>query len=266
MSDPVPAIAEVAASGETAAIFADIRHVLGVAVVNLIWRHLATIPGALPAAWGMLRPLYADGTITAEATALHRDIALPALPGFPAEALALVGVGAAELAPLRSILAAYDRTNAMALVALSALAQRLSANPAVGQTSIRHHAGDQAANAEQIPLPPLPAMAELAPDVASLVSRLNGLGTRRATPILASMYRHLAHWPGYLALAWMLVAPLNADGTLDQLIAAALANAQARAVGLAAGLVIPTPIEAPLSTAIVPRSSHSLATSSPRWL
>ena len=51
MSDPVPAITEAAATGETAAIFADIRQVLGVDVVNLIWRHLATMDGALPWAW-----------------------------------------------------------------------------------------------------------------------------------------------------------------------------------------------------------------------
>jgi len=51
MSDPVPAITEAGATGEIAAIFADIRHVLGVEVVNLIWRHLATLPGALPWAW-----------------------------------------------------------------------------------------------------------------------------------------------------------------------------------------------------------------------
>jgi hypothetical protein len=63
MSDPVPAIAEASATGAVAEIFADIRTVLGVEVVNLIWRHLVTIPDALPWAWGMLRPLYADGTI-----------------------------------------------------------------------------------------------------------------------------------------------------------------------------------------------------------
>jgi hypothetical protein len=56
MSDPVPAIAEAAATGETAEIFADIRRVLGVEVVNLIWRHLATFPDALPWAWRSLRP------------------------------------------------------------------------------------------------------------------------------------------------------------------------------------------------------------------
>ena len=48
MSDPVPAITEAAATGGTAAIFADIRQVLSVDVVNLIWRHLATMDGALP--------------------------------------------------------------------------------------------------------------------------------------------------------------------------------------------------------------------------
>ena len=49
--NPVPAVTEAAAIGDIAEIFADIRRVLGVGVVNLIWRHLATIPGALPWAW-----------------------------------------------------------------------------------------------------------------------------------------------------------------------------------------------------------------------
>ena len=44
MSDPVAAVTEAEASGETAEIFADIRAVYGVSVVNLIWRHLATFP------------------------------------------------------------------------------------------------------------------------------------------------------------------------------------------------------------------------------
>ena len=77
MSDPVPAITEAAATGEIAAIFADIRRVLGVDVVNLIWRHLATIPGALPWSWRTLRPLYADGTIAGDAAALRGDLLFP---------------------------------------------------------------------------------------------------------------------------------------------------------------------------------------------
>jgi len=53
-SDPVAAIGEKAAIGETAEIFADIRSTLDVEVVNLIWRHLATFPGALQWVWASL--------------------------------------------------------------------------------------------------------------------------------------------------------------------------------------------------------------------
>ncbi|HEY3891917.1 MAG TPA: hypothetical protein VGM00_08165 [Bradyrhizobium sp.] len=63
---------EASAIGAVAKIFADIRRMLGVEVVNLIWRHLATIPDAPPWARAVLRPLYADGTIAAEALALRR--------------------------------------------------------------------------------------------------------------------------------------------------------------------------------------------------
>jgi hypothetical protein len=35
---------------------------------------------------------------------------------------------------------------------------------------------------------------------AELVLAINGLGAMDREPILASMYRHLAHWPAYLAL------------------------------------------------------------------
>src|SRR5260370_37121737 len=101
MSDPVPAITEAAATGEIAAIFADIRLVLGVDVVNLIWRHLATIPGALRWSWRALRPLYADGTIAEAAAARDGDRALPRLPPFPAPDLAAPGLVAHEVAHVR---------------------------------------------------------------------------------------------------------------------------------------------------------------------
>jgi hypothetical protein len=125
MSDPVPAITEADADGEVAAIFADIRRVLGVGVVNLIWRHLATHPGALPWVWGTLRPLYVDGSIGVEAAALHGALAFPELLPLPAQVLAAAGLSDLDIEAIRNVLAAYDRTNAMALIALSAALSRL---------------------------------------------------------------------------------------------------------------------------------------------
>src|SRR5260370_33638887 len=92
MSDPVPAVTEASATGHIADIFTDIRHVYHVGVVNLIWRHLATFPGALPWVWESVRPLYVDGTIEREAAALRASIALPDLPVFRAAALASAGL------------------------------------------------------------------------------------------------------------------------------------------------------------------------------
>jgi hypothetical protein len=55
--DPVPSVTESDASGRTRQIFAEIRETLNVDVVNLVWRHLATMPGALEWVWESLKPL-----------------------------------------------------------------------------------------------------------------------------------------------------------------------------------------------------------------
>nr|NKB46120.1 hypothetical protein [Alphaproteobacteria bacterium] len=58
---PLPEIKEGDAVGETAALYDDIRAVIGVPMVNLIFRHMATVPGCLLWAWGTVRPPYISG-------------------------------------------------------------------------------------------------------------------------------------------------------------------------------------------------------------
>ena len=238
VSDPVPAITEAAATGETAAIFADIRQVLGVDVVNLIWRHLATIDGALPWAWGTLRPLYADGSVISEATALHEALALPPMPAIPAEVFAGLGLRADDLAAIRGVLAAYDHTNAMAAVALTALRARLD-----GRTPHDSAAAEPApvAATARIGLPKLLDLTDMQAGTAALVTALNGFGTRRPGAVLASMYRHLAHWPSYLSFAWLLLAPLDSDGRLATAIEQAQRAASVRADRLLVRLAASSP-------------------------
>jgi hypothetical protein len=85
--------------------------------------------------------------------------------------------------------------------------------------------------------------------VANLVLTLNRFGTRRENPVLASMYRYLAYWPGYLALNWALITPLDADGSLEAAIEDALAKARTQAARLAAQLHAP-PIDPTTAGAI----------------
>ncbi len=241
MEDPVPAIAEAEAKGETAAIFADIRAVLGVGVVNLIWRHLATVEGALPWAWAVVRPAYADGSLAAVAA----RITAPAAAPLPPEVLAAAGLDDAALDAVRGVMAAYARTNPLALVALSALALRLEGAPV---TPIPIAAAPIAA--ATLPLPPLPR--DLAPATVALILRLNALGATRADAVLATMYRHLAHWPPALALAWTVLAPRAADGSLEGGILACRRDARAAAAGL------PLPDPPPLAAAARPAVAEAL--------
>lgn len=226
--DPVPAIPEAEATGEVAEIFADIRAVFGVGVVNLVWRHLAVFPGGLQWAWGSLRPLYVAGHMPAAAARLRARLVLPALPEIPREALQCAGVSEADLAQIHAVLAAYDRTNPMALVALTLLQESVKPGFAPGAPP----ALESVPAAEAVPLPPLPDLADLPPATAALVLRLNAIGVGEAT-ILASMYRHLGPWPGYLALAWAMLAPLDARAIIAQ------ARAAAREEALALGGLLP---------------------------
>jgi hypothetical protein len=239
MNDPIPAVAEAEAIGEIADIFADIRNVYRVGVVNLVWRHLATFPGALPWVWESVRPVYVDGTIEQKAAALRASIGLTEVPAFPATALSGAGLSKQDLEQIQAILAAYNRTNAMALIALSAVRCKI-AGIAVEIVGAVAPSGQSLVQLQhEIRLPPLLDLAELSPETAELVLKMNRLGARHDASILASMYRHLAHWPAYLALAWTIIAPLDADNRLDRAIKNARARAHASACAIVARLHTP---------------------------
>ena len=239
--DPVPAITEAAAKGETALIFADLRATLGVGVVNLIWRHIATFPGALPWAWATVKPVYVSGGVAMEAQRLKSGLSMPALPAWPGSVLRSAGVDATGEASIRRILASYNRSNAMNLVALSALVRCIDGAPA--DTNTDPPSPDQEKSIDGA-LPKLLTLDEVAADTADLVRRINLLGDRDQGRILASMYRHLAHWPGFLALSYAHLAPLAADGRLASLIAQAIALGNSAGARLQAGIANPPPPDA----------------------
>jgi len=239
--DPVPAIAEAAASGETATIFADLRATLGVNVVNLIWRHIATFPGALPWAWATVKPIYVSGRVGAEAHGIKAGMAIPELPGWPRSLLHCAGIDEAGEASIRRILASYNRSNALNLAALSALVRRIDCVPVVAQ--IDRGATDRPPEAAiEGVLPRLLALDEVGADTADLIRRINLLGDRDQGRIVASMYRHLAHWPGFLALSYVHLAPLAADGRLDEMIRQAITLGEGAGARLQSGLTeLPPP-------------------------
>lgn len=231
--DPVPAITEAEATGETKAIYTDIRATTGVPVVNLIWRHLATMEGALPWTWGMLRPLYAADTVASAAAALREDLALPTMQPWPVSVLESAGLGPDDRTAISRILRSYDRSNAMNMVALSALQAQLRGEADASPLP------DTAPGADiDGQLPALLTFGQMSPATADLVYRLNAIGDPEHK-VIASMYRHLAHWPGFLALVWERLIPLTADGRIDGIIATNLGKGRSIAARLAAQVPVP---------------------------
>jgi hypothetical protein len=221
--ESVPSILEAAASGEIADIYSDIRTTLGTSVVNLIWRHLATMPGALQWTWSTVRPLYL-GAAASHAEHVRRSLKLPGVPRLSLDALTAAGIGPIALIEIRTILDSYHHTNALALVVLSALLEYY--DPSVTEAVSSLEGAPLSVHTE---LPALPPMATLPPEVRGLIEELNGFGEDTDPFLIASMYRHLAYWPPYLAIVRTMLAPLQADGSLNAL------TRSARALGRAHG-------------------------------
>ena len=226
MAESVPSVLESDAKGEIADIYADIRKVLGTSVVNLIWRNLATMPGALEWTWSAVRPLYL-GEAPLHAEAVRATIAPPEWPVFSADTLLAAGVDETEQAMIRDVLDSYQYTNALALVVLSGLLAHYDPRPA--EAVAPAGAAPKPSGAR---IPELPPMEALDPEVAALVGELNTFGEDTQPQLIASMYRHLAYWPAYLALVRTMLVPLQQQGRLDAL------TQSTRALGHAHGAVL----------------------------
>jgi hypothetical protein len=219
VSDPFPAIAEASATGETADIFVDIRVTVGVRVVNLVWRHLATLDGALPWAWAAVKLLYVGGMVDTAATAFRADMQVPRLGSL----------SGTEPASVDAVLASYDHSNTINLFALGALVVWLRGEVGGGLPP----RGGARLKAPDIILPALASEADVTPETWALVQRLNRFGDRAQPLILASMYRHLAHAPAFLQRIEAVLASVQADGSLDRAITANRATAHEAAKRLA---------------------------------
>ncbi len=215
--DPVTALDEASATGETAAIFADIRQTMGIPLLTSIWRGLAGMEESLSKVWALTKPIYRTGL---PEVALARLIARAELPlplPLAETQLECVGIGPRDLDSIRAIVAAYNRSNGLNLVALAALVTPPGKDRAM--------ATQPTSAPRWPPLPPLLPWDTINADTWELIRHVNAFGAPGIDAHVATLWRHLAHWPGLLALIYTAFAPLQASG--------AIAAATVRVVDLA---------------------------------
>ncbi len=224
-TDPVTALPEKMATGPTAAIFAEIRKVMQIPLLTSIWRTLVSIDRGLPTVWAATKPIYLSGQPDAALGRLSRADIFPVPAPLGADQLADAGMDAEELRAALGIIDAYTRSNSLNMIALSGLVL----SP-VGPSP----ADSIPATAPVLPNPPeLLEKSEIAPDVWMRLERVNRLGAGANSRGLATLWRHLAHYPGLLLLINHAFAPLQADGTIDRAIQEVFEESQAEGARLA---------------------------------
>lgn len=230
----LPEVPLSAASGEIRDIYDAIAQALGVRLVNLVYRHLATVPGALEWAWGTVGPAFLDGRLAAESGALVRLVA-EAGPPRGAVVLSAAGVRGGDADAVVATLEAYNRANPMNAISLQVVALAL----ADGRPAAR-----LPTTADGPPLPellPIAPLDDLPGPTRALLETLARQATGGRSPVVPSLFRHLADWPDLLdALAdWL--RPVAGGGTIDALSGSIFDAAAAAARRVYAGLPPPAP-------------------------
>ena len=225
----ISAISEDEATGETAEIFRDIKTTLGNGVVNLIWRHIATIEGALPWVWQAVKPLYILDVLKNEAGFLCENIKLPKVSALPSAVLSAVNVLDRDRLVIQKILDSYNKGNAFNLLALSAL----TVLPEDHKKKVE--AGQ--IFSEDISIPNLINLDSMDEQTRTLVLLLSELGAPKDNNVIPSLYRHLAYWPGFLSMSWNTLIPMELDGQLQYMTDQTYQLATERAANIADAVV-----------------------------
>jgi len=209
--DPVSAIAEEEAVGEVAEIFSNIRDTMDIPLLTSIWRTLVSVDGGLKATWNAAKPLYQSGYPQAALASIVAGDRLPLLEPLVPGQLECVGVSAEDLVQVRAIVAAYNRSNGMNMLALSCLVADPSGPPL--------QKPEPASSLTWPSLPRLLPQAEILPEVWKLLLAINRFGSVNGGG-LATLWRHLAHWPGLLSVLQASLAPLHRIGNLEKSVCA----------------------------------------------
>ena len=207
----LPELAEGDAAGEQAAIYAEIRRLGGVPMVALIFRHLATLPGALEWMWAALGPAWRSGELQETAWRIARAAPITPLATMRRPALAALGVDARALDEIHIVLAAYNRANPQNMLTVLCVLRLLQGHSARRAAALQSWSPPPAPG----PLVPMGNIAALPAGVTALLDLVAAPGEPGSPRVVQSLYRHFTHRPAFLALAVTLVRQQLDDGLID---------------------------------------------------
>jgi hypothetical protein len=126
VTETLSELPEADAKGRLADIYAELRSMVGVPVVALIFRHLATHPGLLEHIWSSVRPVMRSGMFQETAARVARDNSpTDLIPPIHVHARQAIGFTGDQSSSVINAIDAYNRANAVNLLVMLTLLRRL---------------------------------------------------------------------------------------------------------------------------------------------
>ena len=209
--DPVSVIDENEAVGSIADIFLDIRQTMEIPLVTSIWRGLAGIDDSLETVWSMAKPIYQTEKVEKKLKAIISKIGLPLPSPLENYELKNCELTRQDWEQILTILKAYNRSNGMNMVALHSMIKLNFPKITVNTKSNK-----------KIDWPILPKLMnreQIHDDTWDLICDVNSLCAPNGKKShVATLWRHLAHWPSFLKIINKKLKLLNETDSLQSLL------------------------------------------------
>ena len=191
----LPELPASQATGETRRIYTSIEAALGVKLVNLVYRHLATVPGALEWAWDIVGGSFRDGHLAREAASLLDGASEQRLIGGAHSVISLkkCGLTPSEATDVLETLDVYNRANPMNALSLRMVALALADGRRAPAARVYIES-----DKPLVALLPMGTLDGLEADTAAHLKRLSTLVTGENSGLTPSLFRHFIPWPALL--------------------------------------------------------------------
>ncbi|PPR16090.1 MAG: hypothetical protein CFH37_01344 [Alphaproteobacteria bacterium MarineAlpha9_Bin7] len=211
MRDGPVEVPETEAAGEIYSLYEDMKAAMNVGIVNLVYRRMATVDGLLEWVWSAFRPALVSGDVERDSMSLKSEFEWPSLPEIPAPALPLLGLGDPEIVAISRVLDNYNRSNSFNLFLFTALVQCLESG---GPREELRRVDTLNLSDKLEHLPPIVAMGDMSKETATLIRAMSAPIAPVNKPMIPSLFRHLANWPGFLALVAPHIIHMISSGEL----------------------------------------------------
>ena len=202
--DPVTALREDQAKGKTAEIFSDIRKTMNIPLITSIWRGLAGMNNSLEEVWTLTKPIYLTGTPELALNKMINSVYFPSLNSFNHKEFSQQ-----DIKDIRNIIKVYNKSNGMNLMALSAfIISEYKPSINITNTNIQK-------KIIKTELPRLLNKDEISSDIWDIVKNVNSIGSPKGiNSHVATLWRHLAHWPNFLELVYTKLRSIEEKGEI----------------------------------------------------